>query len=161
MNSMNTLDYRGSKILKNSTRTTGTPRDALASTITGFSGVQQSREDLHRSQTSWKAVIDELLRWRKNSADIFEPEDEPTSEVIETAIDFCHDFQTCGYPMPLSMSARGNGGLTFLWREEHSSISVEILESGLAEFTEFRYGKLVSSQQKARHPTTRAVERGH
>ncbi len=126
--------------------TRSTSSDALA---TGSSG---------RDAEHWQTLIDELLRWKGEATSLFDASFVPSSEVIETSIDFALDVQSQDDPAPRSVAPSGDGKIAFEWRAGPRTMLVEVLAAGLIEYTEFSGDRVVEEGVYRRDPRTRRLE---
>lgn len=105
----------------------------------------------------WKQAIDEMLRW-KGSDDLFEPEDRPTAEILDTAIDYAMDQIKEGGPVPASIIPSGSGRVAMEWNDKLVTIVVEFTGLGIATYARFEHGRLVARSTLRRNPQSRKME---
>ena len=83
--------------------------------------------------------------------------DAPSSACIQSAIDLVFDSRE-NASVPTSIALTGDGGVGFEWRLGDEIVTIEIVASGLAEFTRFRKGQVVKEALLKRNPRTRRLE---
>jgi len=105
----------------------------------------------------WCTAIDEMLSWKINS-DYFEPEDQPSHDILEAAIDFAYDQICEGGPAPASIVPSGNGRIAMEWNEGNSTVVVEFIGLGFANYNVFVGQKLTINEQLTRNPLSRKLE---
>jgi len=106
----------------------------------------------------WTPVIDELLRWQSQGNDLFDTDDIPSEESLETAIDWACDCQEDDQPIPQSITPSGNGRVTFQWLGGTRVVTIEVCGAGAAEWTEFDRGRLILQKPIERTPITRRAQ---
>lgn len=111
-----------------------------------------------RDAEHWQSLIDELLRWKREAASLFDPDFVPSPEVLETSIDFALDVQGQGDPAPRSVAPSGDGKIAFEWRAGPRTVLVEVLHAGLIEYTEFFGDRVIEEGVYRRDPLTRRLE---
>lgn len=148
---MSTLDARS--ILSDATgcvtpfsRTHGASPDALATSV----GDDASQ---------WDDAIERMLAWRSNPGQ-FNEEDEPSIQIIETAIDFAVDERTSGGPAPMIIIPSGDGKVAFEWHYRRSTMIIEFVDRGRAKYTKFVDGRVIEKGELNRNPETRKMELG-
>jgi hypothetical protein len=107
------------------------------------------------AQERWSAIVDTLLRWLVQDAS--QAADAPSSACIQSAIDLVIDSQE-NSSVPTSIALTGDGGVGFEWRMGDEIITIEVVASGLAEFTRFRKGRVIQEALLKRNPRTRRLE---
>lgn len=115
----------------------------------------RANEDRARAQERWSAIVDGLLGWLSENAT--GGADAPSTASIESAIDLAVDSQE-NTSVPTSIALTGDGGVGFEWQMGDEIVTIEIVASGLAEFTRFRNGRVVQEALLKRNPRTRRLE---
>jgi len=128
------------------TRTHGAPADALATPTT---------EDA----SLWDDACERMLAWRSNP-DQFAPDDQPSIEILDTAIDFAVDQRMRGGPAPTIIIPSGDGRVAFEWHLRHSTMIIDFVGRGRAEYTKFANGRVIEQGVLIRNPRTRKLELG-
>lgn len=148
---MSTLDARN--ILSDATgsftpfsRTHGASHDTLATSVTDDASL-------------WDDACERLLAWRSNPGQ-FNEEDEPSIEILDTAIDFVVDERTRGGPSPTIIIPSGDGKVAFEWHYRHSTMIIEFVGCGRAKYTKFADGRVIEKGVLNRNPQTRKLELG-
>lgn len=149
---MNLLDAR--KILSDVTGsvtpfscTHGAPPEALATMST--------TDDA----SLWEDACERMLAWRLNS-EAFAPEDQPSIEILDTAIDFAIDERTSGGPVPSIIIPSGDGRVAFEWHNRRSTMIIEFVGQGRAKYTKFIDGSVSEKGILVRNPRSRKLELG-
>ncbi len=107
------------------------------------------------AQERWNAAVDRLLGWLPQGA--AGAADAPSAACIQSAIDLVVDSRE-NASVPTSIALTGDGGVGFEWRLGDEIVTIEIVASGLAEFTRFRNGRVVQEALLKRNPRTRRLE---
>lgn len=148
---MSTLDARN--ILSDATgcvtpfsRTHGASPDALATSTNDDASL-------------WDDACERMLDWRGNPGQ-FNEEDEPSIEILDTAIDFAVDERTRGGPAPTIIIPSGNGKVAFEWHYRRSTMIIEFVGRGHAKYTRFADGRVIEKGVLSRNPQTRKLELG-
>lgn len=148
---MSTLDSRN--ILSESTgsvmpfsRTYGAPADSLFTTEADDAAL-------------WDDACEQLLAWRSDP-DAFDADDQPTTEILDTAIDFAVDERTRGGPAPSIIVPSGDGHIAFEWHARRSMMIIEFVGQGRAKFTKFADGLVIEKGVLERNPRSRKLELG-
>ena len=148
---MSTLDAKN--ILSDTTaavtpfsKTHGASRDALATSATDDASL-------------WDDACERMLAWRSNPTQ-FNDEDEPSIEILDTAIDFAVDERTRGGPAPTIIIPSGDGNVSFEWHYRQSTMIIEFVDRGRAKYTKFASGHVIEKGVLIRNPQTRKLELG-
>lgn len=128
------------------TRTHAAPPEALATSATGDAAV-------------WDDACERMLAWRSNPNQ-FAPDDQPSTEILDTAIDFAVDERTRGGPAPSIIIPSGDGRVAFEWHYRHSTMIIDFVGRGRAKYTKFADGRVVEKGVLIRNPQTRKLELG-
>jgi len=129
------------------TKTRGAPRTSLASPDSGASA------------ELWGDAVERMLAWRSNP-ERFEPDDAPTLDVLDTAIDYAIDELDRSGPAPTSIVPSGDGRVAFEWYDQGSTMIVEFVGRGRARYTRIDAGKVVEKGVLVRNPRSRKLELG-
>lgn len=107
---------------------------------------------------NWDALLEELLRWRQQGIELFVADDNPTPEVLDTALDFIQDYRRV-QRTPSSAIPSGSGRISFEWRSgtERKPVieSLEFTGAGQAEYVRIVGENVVELERWFRSPTTR------
>lgn len=118
---------------------------------TGFS----DSSALDAQDIRWKRVMDKLLEWGKASS---EESSCPMNPLIRSALDFAVDCRHLRLGAPTCVYRNDDDEIAFTWGSGGSVITIEVVDSGLAEYTEFRAGRVVREEMLLRDPRTRKLE---
>jgi len=127
-------------------RTHGASPDVLATTSTGDAAL-------------WDDACERMLAWRSGS-EHFDADDEPTLEILDTAIDFAVDERTSGGPAPTIIIPSGDGKVAFEWHHRRGTMVIEFVGRGRAKYTKFADGRVIDKGVLTRNPQTRKLELG-
>lgn len=106
----------------------------------------------------WRSLLDELLKWKSNGDEIFEANDVPSPEVLESAIDWVVDaIDEDGQPAPSSVVPL-DGQVVFEWANGSETIMLEVVGPGRFEYTLMRNGRVTESYLLRRDPATRKLQ---
>lgn len=149
---MSTLGSRGTisagaGIISPFTKTSAAPQTSLASPDSGASA------------ELWCNAVERMLAWRSHP-ERFEPDDAPTIEVLDTAIDYAEDERGRSGPAPTSIVPSGDGRVAFEWCDRGSTMIVEFVGRGRARYTIIDAGKVVKKGVLVRNPLSRKLELG-
>jgi hypothetical protein len=111
------------------------------------------------SASLWTDAIDRMLEWRADP-DRFDPCDAPSSEILDSAIDYAHDASRSGCFAPTIIVPSGDGRVAFEWHFGRDLMLIEFVGQGTANLTVFTDGKVVRRDELTRDPLTRTLERG-
>jgi hypothetical protein len=125
-------------------QTSGLSQDALASCGLGH----EPKDD------EWEQLKNALLKWRHNGEAMFEPDECPSKEIIDGALDFVMDWRAT-QPAPLITSPSGDGRLVMEWRTGTTVMTIEFMAHGVFEVTEFEDGRVIHCETYERDPLTR------
>jgi len=128
------------------TRTHAAPPEALATSTTG-------------DAAAWEDACERMLAWRSNPGQ-FAPDDQPSTEILDTAIDFAVDERTRGGPAPTIIIPSGDGRVAFEWHYRRSTMIIDFVGRGCAKYTKFADGRVVEKGVLIRNPQTRKLELG-
>ena len=103
----------------------------------------------------WRGLQDELLRWRALGSDEFERGRQPSSDVIDGAIDFAIDCTEEGLQPPTAAAPSADGGIAFEWRQGGRVLHVEVLQRGRIEILHLDGTRVLGSHVMVRTPLTR------
>ena len=127
-------------------RTHGASPDALATSATDDASL-------------WDDACERMLAWRSNPGQ-FDADDEPSTEILDTAIDFAVDERTRGGPAPTIIVPSGDRKVAFEWHYRRSTMIIDFVGRGRAKYTKFADGRVVEKGVLIRNPQTRKLELG-
>lgn len=107
----------------------------------------------------WDDACERMLAWRSNPGQ-FNKEDEPSIEILDTAIDFAVDERTCGGPAPTIIIPSGDGKVAFEWHYRRNTMIIEFVGRGRAKYTKFADGRVIEKGVLIRNPQSRKLELG-
>ena len=146
------LDYFGTtQITRERTIPAVTSRVARADTLASAVG---------SDTTLWKQAIDHMLGWM-SSPHQFEPEDQPSAEILQAAIDFAVDHRDSaeGASAPNSIVPSGSGRIAMQWDHDRGTLVIEFVGPGSAFLTSFdQNGKVERRLPLQRDPRSRRLE---
>jgi hypothetical protein len=92
---------------------------------------------------------------------MFEEDDRPSDEALDTAIDYAIDqIETpAGADAPDSIIPSGSGRIAMEWNVGGVTISIEFISRGTARYSMFQGGKLVVYETLVRNPESRELEK--
>ena len=103
----------------------------------------------------WRILQDELLRWRMLDSAAFERGRQPSSDVIDGAIDFAIDCIDEGMQPPTAAAPSADGGIAFEWRQGGRALHIEVLQRGRIEVLHLDGARVLGSHVMVRTPLTR------
>lgn len=147
----------GANTMRNNAQALASSEGISSYATTGVATEVTFRDNEARSlaQERWNAIVDTLLAWLGQSG--AGGSDIPSRASIESAIDLAVDAQK-NFTVPTSIALTGDGGVGFEWQQGDEIVTIEIVASGLAEFTRFRNGRVVQEALLRRNPKTRSLE---
>lgn len=141
-----------------SNRSTNIVRDKTQDYVTSCGFVEDGiASDWHSREGLWKQAIDEMLAWRAGS-ELFEPDDVPDQEILDTAIDYAMDQIRERGPVPSSIIPSGSGRIAMEWNDRDSTVVIEFVALGVATYTLFDCGKRRHKLYLFRDPASRKLE---
>jgi len=127
-------------------RTHGAPPEALATPTTDDASL-------------WDDACERMLAWRADPS-VFDEDDRPTVEILDTAIDFAVDEGTRGGASPSIIVPSGDGRVAFEWHFRRSTMILEFVGCGRAKYTMFADGRVIEQGVLVRNPRSRKLELG-
>lgn len=107
----------------------------------------------------WDDACERMLAWRSNRGQ-FDADDEPSIEILDTAIDFAVDEGTRGGPAPTIVIPSGDGKVAFEWHYRRSTMIIDFVGRGRAKYTKFADDRVIEKGVLIRNPRTRKLELG-
>ena len=106
----------------------------------------------------WEEVNDTLLSWLGGSSSL-EEEDQPSREILESALDFTDDLRSEGQPAPSFVVPSRDGLIAFEWHYGGGRIEiVEVIKRGTFLYTQFTNNKVTKRVELTRNPLTRKMQ---
>lgn len=105
----------------------------------------------------WSDACERMLAWRSDPSQ-FDGDDQPSIEVLDTAIDFSVDERARGGPAPTLIVPSGGHKIAFEWHRRGSTMIIEFIGRGRAKYTGFVDGRVVEKGLLERNPQTRRLE---
>ncbi len=105
----------------------------------------------------WRALQDELLRWRQLDRSEFERGTPPSSETIDGAIDFAIDCCDAGLQPPTAAAPNSDAGITFEWRQGSTVSLFEVVRRGRVVVLHLSGSNIIGTQLMVRTPSARGV----
>lgn len=107
----------------------------------------------------WDDACERMLAWRSTPGQ-FNADDEPSIEILDTAIDFAVDERTRGGPVPNIIIPSGDGKVAFEWHYRRNLMIIDFIGRGRAKYTKFADGRVIEKGVLIRNPQTRKLELG-
>lgn len=126
--------------------THGAPPETLAS------------QEVGDDQAFWDEVIEDMLSWLSDPS-IFDPEDQPDKEILETALDYAYDQRSVSASVPSNVVPSGSGRIAFEWYAGDDAEIVEFIELGKAILTRFKGNRVIEVSHLFRNPQSRKLEK--
>ena len=132
--------------------------------ITPYSQAHGARPDsLLASATDdvalWNDACERMLAWR-SAPDEFDGDDQPSIEILDTAIDYAVDERDRGGPAPTIVVPSGGNKIAFEWHARRCTMIIEFIGCGYAKYTKFVDGRVIEKGVLERNPRTRKMELG-
>jgi len=115
-------------------------------------------QEVSDDQTLWNEVIEDMLSWLSDSS-IFDPEDRPDKDILETALDSAYDQRSVSAPVPSNVVPSGSGRIAFEWYVGNDAEIVEFIGLGKAIYTKFEGDRVVETSYLFRNPQSRKLEK--